>query len=109
MSCLPPNTVGANIDPHEFNQVAEKLSSFFRGRGFVQSWTLSRTSILAACEDPATIATYEYAGTVYPLPQTGQMWLEHDILTNRNAYPHGLFCMSNSWRNEPTQPLVVMI
>ncbi len=42
----------------------------------IENMTQSRLSILAACEDPTTISTYNYAGEVWPLPQTGQMWLE---------------------------------
>ena len=55
-------------------------------------------SILAACEDPDTVATYEYSGQTWPLPQTGQMWLEHELLTK----PHlpGVFCVSTSYRAE---------
>ena len=101
LTTLPPNTVGAFIDSHEFTQVSEKLRSFFRNRGFEECHTQSRTSILAACEDPTTLATFNYNGEVFPLPQTGQMWLEHDQLTNRNRYPHGLFCVSTSYRSDP--------
>ena len=51
-------------------------------RGFQEVHTQNRLSILAACEDPTTVATYEYAGEVWPLPQTGQMWLEYELLNN---------------------------
>lgn len=101
MSILPPNTVGAFIEPHEFDQIAEKLRSFFRGRGAYEAHPQSRTSILAACEDPSTLTTFEYSGSVFPLPQTGQMWLEHDQLVYRSRYPNGLFCISTSYRSEP--------
>jgi aspartyl/asparaginyl-tRNA synthetase len=55
---------------------------------------------LAACEDPTTISTYDYAGQVWPLPQTGQMWLEYEMLKNPDRAP-GYFCVSTSYRNEP--------
>jgi len=56
-------------------------------------------SILAACEDPFTISTYNFGGEVWPLPQTGQMWLEYELL--KNPEYKGLFCLSTSFRNEP--------
>jgi aspartyl/asparaginyl-tRNA synthetase len=53
---------------------------------------------LAACEDPETVATYNYMGEVWPLPQTGQMWLEYELLTKPQL--PGVFCVSTSYRNE---------
>ena len=61
--------------------------------------TQNRLSILATCEDPSTISTYSYAGQVWPLPQTGQMWLEYEMLKHPNRAP-GYFCVSTSYRNE---------
>ena len=58
-----------------------------------------RLSILAACEDPFNVATYNYAGNVWPLPQTGQMWLEHELLSQPDS--KGFFCVSTSYRQEP--------
>ena len=88
-----------NIDPQEFHTVVSKLRSFFTERGFLEVHTQNRLSILAACEDPATVSTYDYAGNVWPLPQTGQMWLEYELLRNPTA--EGFFCVSTSYRNEP--------
>ncbi|NND65769.1 MAG: transposase, partial [Gammaproteobacteria bacterium] len=87
------------IDPQEFHACTSKLRSFFESRGFIEVHTQSRLSILAACEDPRTIATYNYAGQVWPLPQTGQMWLEYELLNNPQL--PGVFCVSTSFRNEP--------
>lgn len=84
-----------------FSRAANALRSFFLGRGFLEVHTQDRLSILAACEDPNTVATYEYAGQKWPLPQTGQMWLEYELLT-RPDIP-GVFCMSTSYRQEPNQ------
>ena len=64
------------IDPYEYTQVVKSLRSFFDSKSFQEVHTQNRLSILAACEDPTTVATYEYQGQVWPLPQTGQMWLE---------------------------------
>jgi aspartyl/asparaginyl-tRNA synthetase len=38
-------------------------------------------------------------GEVWPLPQTGQMWLEYELLTQPEL--PGVFCVSTSYRNEP--------
>jgi aspartyl/asparaginyl-tRNA synthetase len=85
-------------DTLAFSEVANKMREFCLKKGFVEVHTQDRLSILAACEDPTTVATYNYAGEVWPLPQTGQMWLEYELLTK----PHlpGVFCMSTSFRNE---------
>ncbi len=88
------------IDTQDFNFVVGKLRSFFLSKGFLEVHTQNRLSILAACEDPTTISTYSYAGQVWPLPQTGQMWLEYEMLKNPDRAP-GYFCVSTSYRNEP--------
>ena len=57
-----------------FDLVVSKMRSFFKDvKGFVEVHTQNKKSILAACEDPKTIATYNYEGQIWPLPQTGQM------------------------------------
>ena len=89
-----------NIDTCDFNKVVTKLRSFFQSKGFLEVHTQNRLSILAACEDPSTISTYSYAGQVWPLPQTGQMWLEYEMLKHPDRAP-GYFCVSTSYRNEP--------
>ena len=88
------------IDTCEFNSVVQKLRSFFTSKGFLEVHTQNRLSILAACEDPSTISTYSYAGQVWPLPQTGQMWLEYEMLKHPDRAPR-YFCVSTSYRNEP--------
>jgi len=88
------------IDTQEFNIVVQKLREFFTMKGFLEVHTQNRLSILAACEDPTTISTYSYAGQVWPLPQTGQMWLEYEMLKHPERAP-GYFCVSTSYRNEP--------
>ena len=85
-------------DTLAFSKIANKLRDFCLNKGFVEVSTQDRLSILAACEDPDTVATYNYAGQVWPLPQTGQMWLEYELLT-RPELP-GVFCVSTSYRNE---------
>jgi aspartyl/asparaginyl-tRNA synthetase len=88
------------IDACDFNTVIQKLRAFFLDRDFLEVHTQSRLSILAACEDPTTVSTYAYEGQVWPLPQTGQMWLECEMLKNPDRAP-GYFCVSTSYRNEP--------
>lgn len=81
-----------------FNEVVQKLRSFFLSKNFIEVHTQDRLSILAACEDPDTVAVYEYMGEVWPLPQTGQMWLEYELLKQPEI--PGVFCVSTSYRNE---------
>lgn len=88
-----------HINSCEFHNVVKRMRDFFESRGFIEVHTQSRLSILAACEDPTTISTYNYGGEVWPLPQTGQMWLEYELL--KNPEPPGYFCLSTSFRNEP--------
>lgn len=67
-------------------------------KGFLEVHTQNRLSILAACENPHSIASYDYCGNVWPLPQTGQMWLEYELLSKPEV--PGFFCVSTSYRNE---------
>ena len=87
------------IDPSKFTSTVGLLRSFFLEKGFLEVHTQNRLSILAACEDPFNVATYNYAGQVWPLPQTGQMWLEHELLSSPDS--KGFFCVSTSYRQEP--------
>ncbi len=87
------------IDPRKYNSCVNKMREFFLKKNFVEVHTQNALSILAACEDPATISTYQYNGKVWPLPQTGQMWLEEVLLDNPSL--DGVFCLSTSYRNEP--------
>jgi aspartyl/asparaginyl-tRNA synthetase len=81
-----------------YNELVQKMRSFFLERGFIEVPTQSRLSILAACENPHSVKTFEYGGLVWPLPQTGQMWLEHELLMNPEW--NGVFCISTSYREE---------
>ena len=87
------------INPQKFTDTVGLLRSFFLDKGFLEVHTQNRLSILAACEDPFNVATYNYAGQVWPLPQTGQMWLEHELLSSPSS--KGFFCVSTSYRQEP--------
>lgn len=87
------------INPAKFTSTVGLLRSFFMDKGFHEVHTQNRLSILAACEDPFNVATYNYEGNVWPLPQTGQMWLEYELLTKPSS--KGFFCVSTSYRQEP--------
>ena len=67
------NNYIATKDIAAYSSAANTLRYFFLERGFREVHTQDRLSILAACEDPTTVATFEYAGERWPLPQTGQM------------------------------------
>ncbi len=85
---------------HTYNFIARELRRFFQDKkGFVEVPSNSRVSILAACEDPKTVTTYTLGNTLWPLPQTGQMWLEFELLKNPDL--NGVFCLGPSYRNEP--------
>ena len=87
-------------DTLAYNMIVKKLRSFFQDeKGFVEVPAQSRLSILAACEDPRTISQFIFSGVNYPLPQTGQMWLEVELL--KNPQLPGVFCSTTSYRNEP--------
>lgn len=96
MSTMPIQSYNTMQGYHE---TVRLLRTFFLSKKFIEVETQSRLSILAACEDPMTIATYMFDGVKWPLPQTGQMWLEYDLLCNPSV--PGLFCITTSYRNEP--------
>lgn len=81
-----------------YNELVQKMREFFLEKGFIEVPTQSRLSILAACENPHSIATFNYNGEIWPLPQTGQMWLEYELL--KNPQWNGVFCISTSYRQE---------
>jgi aspartyl/asparaginyl-tRNA synthetase len=87
------------IVPRKFHAAVRAMRTFFEKKGFVEVHTQNALSILAACEDPETVSKYNYQGEVWPLPQTGQMWLEDVLLNNPDI--KGCFTVSTSYRNEP--------
>jgi aspartyl/asparaginyl-tRNA synthetase len=93
-------------DMFAYNDVVKRMRKFFQDeKEFIEVPAQSRQSILAACEDPATISQYIFGGINWPLPQTGQMWLELELLENHWDYNFvnvpGVFCITTSYRNEP--------
>jgi aspartyl/asparaginyl-tRNA synthetase len=81
-----------------YNELVQKMREFFLSKNFKEVPAQSRLSILAACENPHSVKTFEYSGLIWPLPQTGQMWLEYELL--KNPEWDGVFCISTSYREE---------
>lgn len=81
-----------------YNELVQKMRQFFLDKNFIEVPTQSRLSILAACENPHSVKIFEYNGEIWPLPQTGQMWLEYELL--KNPEWDGVFCISTSYREE---------
>lgn len=81
-----------------YNELVQKMRTFFLEKSYKEVPTQSRLSILAACENPHSITTFTYQGEVWPLPQTGQMWLEYELLKNPDW--KGVFCLTTSYRQE---------
>ena len=81
-----------------YNELVQKMREFFLAKNFKEVPAQSRLSILAACENPHSVKTFEYGGLLWPLPQTGQMWLEYELLKNPDW--DGVFCISTSYREE---------
>src|SRR5262249_48856361 len=93
-------TGGDMVDMFDYSRTTGKMREFFVGRGFVEVPVQGRLSILAACEDPKTVRKFSFTNTIWPLPQTGQMWLEYELLKNPGV--PGVFCVTTSYRDEPT-------
>jgi aspartyl/asparaginyl-tRNA synthetase len=86
------------VDMFEYSFAVGAMREFFLARGFVEVPVQSRLSILAACEDPKTVGKFEFTNVVWPLPQTGQMWLEYELL--KHPAVAGVFCITTSYRDE---------
>jgi len=90
------------INAQEYDFANNNIRTFFRNRGFVEVPVEHRLthelSPLVACEDPTNVTPFMYSGVLQLLPQTGQMWLEWELLHN----PHipGFYCHSTSFRDE---------
>lgn len=81
-----------------YNKLTQLLRDFFQKRGFIEVPTQPNLTILAACENPKSIVSYNFINQVWPLPQTGQMILE-EVLLNNPDLP-GCYCLTTSYRQE---------
>ena len=87
------------ISSKDYDFLIDSLRGFFKSKNFIEVPSQTRASILAACEDPKTVSTFQIGGDIWPLPQTGQMCLEIELLKNPEF--SGVFCITTSYRNEP--------
>lgn len=83
---------------YAYNKVINKLENFFKKKNFIQVNTQSKLSILSACEDPKNIVSINFRNEKWPLPQTGQMHLEFELLNNPKV--EGFYCQTTSYREE---------
>lgn len=88
------------IEPQDFNDTILKLRGFFMQNGFIETFPQPKLTILAACEDPKTVKSFEFGGEKFPLPQTSQMHLETELIIHEKGVD-GLFCLTASYRDEP--------
>ena len=81
MSCSCERTYDSPfiIRSEKFSKVVKKLREFFFKKNFIEVHTQNRLSILAAYKLPENVAIFEYAGKIWPLFQTSEMWLEYKI------------------------------
>lgn len=87
------------INPLEYNFTLKKLRKFFGDElGFIET-PVHYPSVMAACENPFNVGLFHYRGTVWALPQTGQMHLEYELL--KQPQVPGYYCVSISHRDEP--------
>ncbi len=83
----------------ETDYVINKIRTFCREKGLIDSYSQCKVGILAACEDPKTISIFNHGGEKWPLPQTGQMQMEVEMLKNPKGA--GFYTVTTSYRNEP--------
>lgn len=89
----------SRIAPYRFDFMIKKLREFFSSqRGFVETHPQSHLDIMTACEDVKNMGIFNFSSRRYPLRQTNQMVLEHEML--RDPSPPGYFCVTTSYRDE---------
>ncbi len=91
-------TKDARVPPKDFHNCVSKMREFFTNKGFIEAHPQSRLSILSACEDPHNLRCFKFGGTIWPMIQTNQMTLEHELLQD-DSVP-GYFCLTTSYRDE---------
>ncbi len=87
------------VDPIDFHKIMLKLRDFFiNHQNFIECYVANRLSILSACEDVQSLATFKYLDQLWALSQTGQVWLE-SIILNDEAH-RAYCCLTTSYREE---------
>jgi aspartyl/asparaginyl-tRNA synthetase len=92
-----------NVNTEIYSELIQKMRNFFLSKNFKEVPDGIRLSILAACENPHSIVSYnltEENGKEinYPLQQTNQMVLEEQLLQNPEW--DGVYCITTSYRDE---------
>lgn len=90
--------VPGHVSVKKLNPVLRGLRDFMNQNGFKESMPQVRRHIMPACEDETTIAVYNMTNLKYPLPQTGQMGLEDDVLGEDGI--DKAYCLTASYRDE---------
>lgn len=90
-------------DVQLYHELIQKIRNFFLMKGFTEIPDGIRLAILAACENPHSIMTYNITNEngesiKYPLQQTNQMVLEEVLLENPELV--GVYCITTSYRDE---------
>lgn len=97
--CTYIDTLPTYVDTIDFTVVMRALTDFFTKKGYVEDCTQNRLSICTGCEDPTNVSVHEYGGKIWPMIQTGQMWLEWTLLTDKRI-KKGVYCRTTSYREE---------
>lgn len=90
------------VNTFKFHHLMLRLRGFFLSRGYLEVHVQNRLSILS-CEKPEMMLTISGScpntGNVltWPLPQTGQMWLDRELLQHPEV--PGVFAVSTSYRS----------
>jgi len=88
------------INSKDYDYVSSKLREFCKQKGLIEVCTGIPMRYLSACENPASIVSYNFSGQKKVLPQTSQMLLEAELLTDPS--PPGYFSYCTSYREEKT-------
>lgn len=86
------------VDPFEYDFIVNRVRNFFHSKGLIECHPQGTLSILAACEDPQNLVSFEISNQIFPLPQTNQMNLEFILM--RNPQVNGFYCFTTSYREE---------
>lgn len=87
-----------------YHRVTRILRDFFNTRNFRSVYMQNGLSVIASCKDPKCVQTFDCNGDVWPLPQTGQLWLDCELLTRKpeNVTTKGYYCESTSYLKDPS-------
>lgn len=81
----------------DFTDITKKLRKFFDKKGWVEVHSQDILRLLSVCEETNTVSNLNYDGMIWPLPQTAQICLEHEL--SKHPDWKGVFCLSTSFKN----------